>query len=171
MKISLGKNTKKTSFKTDKGYILLLSVLISGIVLAIGIGIANITLKGIILASVSKNSQFAFYAADSGGECALYWDIDNGPFNDTVFATSSASNPPTSGVICVGKDIAESWIIDASPTSATTQFSLNLGNDRCTTIIVIKSDGGTNTIIESRGYNSCDVTFSRRVERGIRIRY
>jgi len=77
-----------TSYK--KGFVLAFSLLISSIVLALAFGIFNILLKQIVLTSSSKDSQIAFYAADAGAECALYWDThtsrtlsDNG-FYDTL---------------------------------------------------------------------------------------
>lgn len=158
--------------KNNNGYVLLFSVLISGIILAIGIGIANITLKSIILSSASRDSQFAFYAADGGGECALYWDTKHGGFTDTVFATSTESTPPSSGVSCNGQDIASSWVIsNMTATSADTVFSITLSGGVCSTILVSKTDSGGVTKIESRGYNTCDINFPRRLERAIRITY
>lgn len=57
-----------------KGFVLAFSLLISSIVLALAFGIFNILLKQIVLTSSAKDSQIAFYAADAGAECALYWD-------------------------------------------------------------------------------------------------
>ncbi|MEX0933706.1 MAG: hypothetical protein WD003_00375 [Candidatus Paceibacterota bacterium] len=155
---------------TQKGYVLLLSVLISGIILAIGVGIANITIKGLILASTGKNSQYAFYAADSGGECALYWDI-NGDGSGSVFATSSESTPPTSGIECSEQDIAESWnVIDTTPTTATTVFVFNITGGGCTQVFVKKTNSGGNTDLEAHGLSSC-LESARRVERVLKVSY
>lgn len=57
-----------------KGFVLAFSLLISSIVLALAFGIFNILLKQIVLTSSARDSQIAFYAADAGAECALYWD-------------------------------------------------------------------------------------------------
>lgn len=57
-----------------KGFVLAFSLLISSIVLALAFGIFNILLKQIVLTGSAKDSQIAFYAADAGAECALYWD-------------------------------------------------------------------------------------------------
>ncbi len=59
---------------TKKGFVLAFSLLISSIVLALALGIFNILLKQIVLTSSARDSQIAFYAADAGAECALYWD-------------------------------------------------------------------------------------------------
>lgn len=57
-----------------RGFVLAFSLLISSIVLALAFGIFNILLKQIVLTSSARDSQIAFYAADAGAECALYWD-------------------------------------------------------------------------------------------------
>ncbi|MEK7106175.1 MAG: hypothetical protein AAB895_02345, partial [Patescibacteria group bacterium] len=66
MKISLSK-TKKSG-----GYTLLFAVLVTSLVLSIGISILNISKKEFLLATSAKDSSIAFYAADSGVECAAY---------------------------------------------------------------------------------------------------
>lgn len=58
-----------------KGFTLLIAVLVSSIFLSLASTIATITFKQIILSSIGKDSQRAFYAADAGMECALYWDL------------------------------------------------------------------------------------------------
>ena len=63
--------------KTQNGFVLAFSLLISSIVLALALGIFNILLKQIVLTSTAAESQVAFYAADAGAECALYWDTHN----------------------------------------------------------------------------------------------
>ena len=60
--------------KTQSGFSVLFASLIGSLVLSIGMAILSITLKQISLASSSRESQRAFYAADSGVEFALYLD-------------------------------------------------------------------------------------------------
>ncbi len=59
-----------------RGFTLFYSVLVSSLLLAIGMAIFNITFKELVLSSGSRESTNAFYAADSGIECAFYWDLD-----------------------------------------------------------------------------------------------
>ncbi len=71
--------------KTSAGFTLFYAVLISSLLLAVGIAIFNITYKELILSSGARESQSAFYAADSALECALFWDLkhtgsSNSPF-------------------------------------------------------------------------------------------
>ncbi|MEX0918517.1 MAG: hypothetical protein WDZ85_00915 [Candidatus Paceibacterota bacterium] len=55
------------------GFVLLYSVLVTTVVLAVGLVLSNIITKQIILSIVARDSQVAFYAADSGYECLQYW--------------------------------------------------------------------------------------------------
>lgn len=177
------KGTKRITIRDSGGYVLLFSILISSIILSIGIGIANITTKSLALRSAGSDSQFAFYAADGGAECALLWDLKHPGFTiDTVFATSTFSNPPTSGVMCNGQDIAASWTIsNTTANAAETQFTINLSGDTCAKVTVTKTSSGLNTQIISRGYNDGCVPdgsgglklgdFVRLLERAIRITF
>jgi len=64
--------------KNKKGFALLFSVLLSSLLLTIGLSIFSIALKELAISSASQRSINAFYAADSGRECALYWDTKRG---------------------------------------------------------------------------------------------
>lgn len=59
---------------SSRGFTILFAVLIASILLAIGIAIFDITVRELRLSSVARESQFAIYAAETGVECALYWD-------------------------------------------------------------------------------------------------
>ena len=60
--------------KNNKGFVLLLAIIISTILFSIGIGMATIIYKELILAFTARESQFAFYASDTSSECILYFD-------------------------------------------------------------------------------------------------
>jgi hypothetical protein len=74
----------KNSFRKDlfqkygadkkRGVVLLITVVVASIVLTVGVGILNVILKEVILSSLNKGGRVAFFAADSGIECAMYWD-------------------------------------------------------------------------------------------------
>ena len=175
MNYSPNNNTLHTTRCTSHdrgGYLLLFAVVISSIVLAIGLGIVNIVNKGLILASSGRLSQTAFYAADGGIECALYWDRTHVGFPITVFATSTLSVPPTSGVVCASEDIAGTWTLSGQTASAaTTAFDLAFNNGTCSTVTVSKTQSGAATIINVLGYSTCNLDSPRRIERAIRVRY
>ncbi|HEY4486211.1 MAG TPA: hypothetical protein VJB70_00555 [Candidatus Paceibacterota bacterium] len=158
--------------KSSDGYALLLSVVVSGLILAIGLGLLGIVEKALTLSSAGRESQVAFYAADTGSECALYWDRKHEGLGTTVFATSTFSVSPGGGIFCAGVDIAEVWTVsDATTNTANTSFDLALANGACVTVTVQKTNSGRKTLVESRGHNSCSPTSPRRIERAIRISY
>ncbi len=64
--------SKQTS---ERGVTLLIAVLLASVTLAVGMGVYQRTYKEILFASFWKQAQAAFAAADSGLECALYWDM------------------------------------------------------------------------------------------------
>ncbi|PIT96852.1 hypothetical protein COT82_00915 [Candidatus Campbellbacteria bacterium CG10_big_fil_rev_8_21_14_0_10_35_52] len=142
------------------GFALLYAVLVSSILLAVGLAIFNITLKGLILSSLGRDSQFAFYAADTGVECALYWDIKN-----NAFATST-----TSDIECVGNIINDIGGVGYGNPNI---FTLNFSPEAyCAIVSVTKYQlPAVLTIVESRGYNICDTGNLKRVERGIKVTY
>ena len=56
-----------------QGFTLLYSLIISSLILATVLSIVNVALKQNNITGLSERSQVAFYAANSGMECALYW--------------------------------------------------------------------------------------------------
>lgn len=87
MNIRTPMNTSSSIEKNprQRGFTLLLAALVSSVVLAVGAAIFSIAQKQLMLSSTGRDSQFAFYAADTIAECALYWD-----FRCNYFATSTA---------------------------------------------------------------------------------
>lgn len=142
------------------GFAMLYAVLVSSILLSIGLAIFNLTIKELLLSSLGRDSQFAFYAADTGTECALYWD-----FQADAFATSTSSSIECAGKIITGMGgagygVPNEFEIDFAPEPYCTKVSVTKYE------LPIKK-----TIIESRGYNTCDTNNPRRVERAIRVTY
>lgn len=66
---------KRMRTQEQRGFTLLLASLVVAIILAVGASIFAIAQKELILSSIGRDSQFAFYAADTAAECALYWDV------------------------------------------------------------------------------------------------
>jgi len=142
----------------ERGITLLLAVLLSSILIAIGLAIFNITIKELILSSIGRESQFAFYAADTGTECALYWDQKG-----NAFSTSTDTS-----ITCDSEIITVTQV----PLDTPTTFKFDV-DGYCAIVTVIKSDTHPRTKIESRGYNTnCDASANpRRVERALRVTY
>lgn len=81
---------QRSTGEGERGFTLLIAALISSIVLALGASIFALAQKEVTLSSIGRDSQFAFYAADTAAECALYWD-----FRFSYFGTST---PPDNQV-------------------------------------------------------------------------
>ena len=180
----------------SRGFTLLFAALVGALVIAVGMAILNITLKQLILASAGKASQQAFYAADAGVECALYLDRGSGLPGCELGVFGTPSTTLSSGYSVCGVDSASAPYIHTediecfghtidftptprpsalNPTSVENTFAIttNTGNneDLCFTVTVLKSlnDGtATTTVIESRGYNTCNQNAANRFERAIR---
>ncbi|OHA18238.1 MAG: hypothetical protein A2664_02090 [Candidatus Taylorbacteria bacterium RIFCSPHIGHO2_01_FULL_46_22b] len=58
----------------QRGFTLYYAVLFAGLLLAVGASMLNLTLKEFLLSASLKESSYAFFAADSGMDCALYWN-------------------------------------------------------------------------------------------------
>lgn len=145
--------------KKNKGFALLYAVLISSALLAIGLAIFNITIKELLFSSLGRDSQFAFYAADTGSECAFYWD-----FEHNSFATSSISS-----IECAGNTIDS---MGGGGYEMPSVFTLDFSPEPyCVVVSVVKYESPARTVVESRGYNTCDTANPRRVERAIRTTY
>lgn len=145
--------------KTDKGFTLLIAIVITATLLLVSTGIVSVAVKEAFLSSSARESQHAFYAADTGIECAAYWDL-------VGIEGVSAFSTTTSGVTinCNGQSIVPTEQGDIST------FSFNFAPlPYCAVVTVTKSVNST--VVQSRGYNTCDSTNSRRVERGVSIGY
>jgi len=123
----------------------------------------------LLFSSLGRESQFAFYAADTGAECSLYWNFEN-----DSFSTLS----PALSVDCVGSDAP---VVSTDPpveiaglhrrvfTLYLDPTQIPIENSPCSVVSVLKYDSPQQTVIESRGYNTCDTNNPRRVERAIRV--
>jgi hypothetical protein len=159
---------------------MLFAVLTSSVLLAIGLSIFNLTIKEIALSSSGRESQAAFYAADSGIECGLYWDVVG-----KVFATSSDGSF-AGGATCAGQPLSLT-AEDKSNTAAISTFSFaptdapSPAGGVCARVSVSKSldtlTGLIKTEVTSRGYNvgvagsGCSGIDDFKVERALRVSY
>ncbi len=150
--------------KLNKGYTLLFAVLVSSLVLAVGISILNISKKEFLLSSSARESTTAFYAADSGLECAVYFDIQD-RFTETKHEQGARCGLYT--------DVPSISTLDNKKYT----FSVNLNGFSCANVEVIKNLADTD--IYSYGYNlgwnssdnTCSSASPRRVERAIHYHY
>ena len=142
----------------DKGFTLFIAIIITGTLLLISTGIVTLALKQSLVANSGKESQHAFYAADTGMECALY--------------CYSAFSTTTSTLISCNKnginDVNEWWV--GGNAVSVINYITFLPDPYCAIVTVTKNVDGT-TQIESKGYNTCDGSATRRVERAVRATY
>ncbi|MFW6210467.1 MAG: hypothetical protein ACOC4E_03185, partial [Patescibacteria group bacterium] len=54
------------------GFALLITLLVVGVVLAVGAVLLDLTIKQVQLSSTAKDSEIAFHAANAGMECARF---------------------------------------------------------------------------------------------------
>ena len=178
----------KPNNKKHSGFTLLFASLIVSLLLAIGLAILHITLEQLLLSTVAKESQFAFYNADTGIECALYYDRNNAA--GKIFATSSDLTNAISlqsDISCSGTTLKAAPAINPNDTCqnntacTTTTFDLVFNAPECklpsplqlihVTVSKTGTAAGTDTLIKSYGYNTCDPNNNRRVERGFSVNY
>ena len=157
--------------RTERAFTLLLAVLISSILVALGSAIFDLVSKQILLSSAGRESQFAFYAADTGIECALYWDYTQNAFSSTS---------PITQVSCANDTVTMTRTYTPNPPDnpghprevTTFSFSYNGGTTApCVDVRVTKDYYPTQTTLESYGHNTCVLTDPARLERAIRVRY
>ncbi len=146
---------------SQRGFTLLIAVILASVALAIGAALLDIATKQVILSSSAKQSQVAFYNADRALECALYWDQKQNAFDYTS---------PVSEVSCAG---ASSTVLSTgSGATRTRSFTVTCGSPGtalASTTIFKASDGST--FIYSSGFNTCDASNPRRIERGLKVTY
>ncbi len=153
-------------WRDSSGFVILYVVILSSIILSMALGVSNIALKEIKFSTSAKNTNDAFFAADTGAECALYYDKSS----TSVFISSSS---PT--IICNGSSI----IARETPASYWSFDSSGLGNrgEGCAKVTVDKSIPPETSII-SKGYDNggdlpgfCSPQESNSVERQIELNY
>src|SRR3989338_5938373 len=83
------------------GFVLLFAVTLSAILLAIGLGVANIALKEVKFGTNARDANNAFFAADIGVECALY--------NDKSTVDKFPSDGPATMIKCANTNIMPSF--------------------------------------------------------------
>ncbi len=185
----------KHRVRRQAGFTLLLAALVSSIVLAVGAAIFGIAQKQVLLSAIGRDSQFAFYAADTAAECALYWDFRCNYFaSSTALINASCNNPnPT----CDTKLIRAEGRPTQAPyypytmTSQKMDFfeDTTISGNLCAQVSVTKCRGTFNsdgvclsgastdpirTVIHADGYSTncaAILTSARALQRSVELRY
>ena len=156
---------KYKNLQKDTGFVILFAVTLSAILLSIALTVANVALKEIKFGTSDKDTNEAFFAADTGAECAF--------FHDKSTSNSFVPSGGTGSIQCLDNTI----ILSASGSPPTLwSFTISgLGSQEqgCAKVTVDKTFPLL-TKITSNGYNnggsSC-VQASNTVERQIELNY
>jgi hypothetical protein len=152
-------NFQNLKIKDQSGFVALFTVLIAAVVLAMAVGIANISLKQIVLSGSATDANKSFYAADSGVECALFYDLKLNAFVNG-----------TSEVDCGG---AIQFLDISVPNMFVFQIEFNDGQTMsCAKVNIDRTNIDGSVRLVSRGTNNaCAINTPRTVERVIEVTY
>jgi len=158
--------------KNNKAFVILFAVTISSILLAIALGVANIAFREVRFNTNAVATNNAFFAADTGVECALFYD--------SLDPAKNAFSDPSIQMNCAGKT---GVLIDRSKPSFWSFAIEGLGDtgQGCVSVTVDKTNS-PNTEIISKGYNTggidpsessykCSSSNPNRVERELKVNY
>lgn len=169
-KKGLALNRRRKS--SGSGFVILFAVTISSIVLAVTMGVTEISTKELIFGTSAKETGEAFLASDTAVECALFYDKSTG-----------SAFPPTgnaSQITCASNTLTPTSSTPSSNTRLHSFVLTGLGGSGmgCAKVDVLKDSTNPpaiNTTVAVRGYNtgdsSCNSTNLNRVERSLGARY
>jgi len=148
------------------------------VMLSFGLALGALGYKQEVLASSAIESQYAFYAADAGLECALYADQQSNTF---AYQSPQPANAPL--MVCDGINAAYPPVYPNGIASYTgsqwvlaERVSLDSGK-RCADVTIYKpAPGSGTTYLFSQGYDvSCATVANpngaRFVARGLKAHY
>lgn len=138
--------TKKTPVKfKNHGFALLITIIVVGVVLSVGLAVLDLSIKQVNLSTNAKQSEIAFHAANAGMECARYWrrvedeDMKSGqPISPSCFGVNSVSVSAETVTPAVA-------LADGSRYRYTYEFTWGAAGDRCTkinTLVAFADIGG-----------------------------
>ncbi len=151
----------------QRGFTLLIAVVLTSVLLSVGTALLDVAIKQITLSSTARQSQYAFYAADSAMECALYWDQQQNAF-------SYAGSVPST-IQCSSSNIS----VSSNTTGGVRESRFSMPCSSGAAEVIIRKTDGTVTCgtgdatscIYSNGYSTCAASDPKRVERGLRVFY
>ena len=183
---------------SQTGVTLLITLLVMGVMLVISASLLHITIKQFQFSGISEISEIAFNAANSGMECALFFDLgfDTGVRID-AFDVPGDGTPQSAAASIVCMNVADSApapVVSGQPQDFEFEW-----NGMCTQVTVYKFledealdgdaigpdlggilsnppvclEGQECTVIKSRGYNTTcgNLSDQRVVERELTLVY
>ena len=151
--------------KKNKGFVMLFAVTISSILLSIALGVANIAFKELRFGTSARDTNDAFFAADTGIECALLYDKSNQSQN--AFTGTATMNCAGTNIDVGGSDPLWNFVV----------AGLGSAGASCAKVTVQKNTIGIETFstIVAKGYNIgdtlCEFSGSNRIERELKLNY
>ncbi len=156
-----------------RGVTLLIAIIFTTVVLSVSLALLDITYKQVVLASAAKQSQYAFYSADSAMECALYWDQQKNAFAYTAspYLTGGFTCPDNSSALrTISPQTAPNSTMVVG-TTRTTIFYIPCQGSGTLGRVTVTKDNLNNTSIFTTGYSTCNASDPRRTERGLKVTY
>ncbi len=162
---------KIKEIKSNRGFVILFAVTISAILLSIALGVATIALKEVKFSTSARDTNDAFFAADTAAECALFYDKSTGsafPLNGNVTAIncSSSTFTPTSSVDA--NTTTYDFVVVGLGSLGQSCAKVHISKDKTvvppTTTII-----STGYSVHDAGDTSCLSSNTDRVEREIKI--
>lgn len=157
---------------SSRGFTLLIAIIFMSVMLSFGLALGALAYKQAVLASSAVQSQYAFYAADAGLECALYADQKG-----DVFAYPADPETPAPLMTCDATEPISASVIShtADQRVVSSRLSLDSGK-RCADVTVYKPSSAGTTYVFSVGYDvSCETVANpsgaRLSSRGLQAHY
>jgi hypothetical protein len=160
--------------KKNKGFALLFAVTISSILLSVALGVADIAVNEIKFGTSARDTNDAFFAADTAIECALFNDKpapgpNSFPVAGPATPITCASNPPITPVFTPPNPALYTFTVNTLGSSGLSCAKVTISKDT-----VVRAPSILTTII-SDGYNtgdaSCNSTTTNRVQRELKVSY
>ncbi len=149
----------------NRGIALLFTLLIISVAISLSTGVFNIILGELKIGEGARESMRAFFAADSGVECILYWDLKESAFVlDNEKAITCMGSSPTF------TRSSNKTIDGKAATVYQSTASFALANGACVSLTVIKFSDGSSRIA-ALGENTCNPAATRVVQRGVEVNY
>lgn len=127
---------------TQRGFALFIAVILSSVAAVVTLALTSLAYKSLILSSTARESQYAFYAADTALECALYWDAGkNNASGVTLFPYDASATTVT--ITCGTQSVT---LTGSQPDVHTTKYQSGwfaLNGSACARVSVYKTDGTT----------------------------
>jgi len=158
----------QTNVRSQAGFALLYSVIVIAVLSSLGSVLSNLLVRESRLTATSRQSSRAYYSADAGQECALYWDLQENHFPAPPNGATDEGN-----IFCSGQDSID--VTAKTESSSEYRYTFSISNntaDICTDqVSVVKQDEGDRMVteIESIGQNTCGS--NPEVRRALRTTY